>query len=138
VTPVGVALAIAAGTTFRWGVMNVPVNFAVVPTKAGVRVNLLLDGWASHLLNVIAVTPALCAGPPDWPAWNQVSGFLALPPTAQAWLDKAKEQPGSWWPDWDAWLQGHAGKQVPAPKTPGNRQYRPTEPAPGRYVKQKA
>ena len=67
-----------------------------------------------------------------------VGNGVALPPAAQAWLDKAKEEPGSWWPDWDAWLQGHAGKQVPAPKTPGNRQYRPTEPAPGRYVKQKA
>jgi hypothetical protein len=41
VTPVGVALAIAAGTTFRWGVMNVPVNLAVVPTRAGVRVSVL-------------------------------------------------------------------------------------------------
>ena len=43
--------------------------------------DLMLDGWASHLLNLIAVTPALCAGPPDWPAWNKVCGFLALPPT---------------------------------------------------------
>jgi hypothetical protein len=41
VTPAGVALAIAAGTTFRWGVMNVPVNFAVVPSKTGVRVSVL-------------------------------------------------------------------------------------------------
>ena len=41
VTPAGVALAIAAGTTFRWGVMNVPVNVAVVPSKAGVRVSIL-------------------------------------------------------------------------------------------------
>lgn len=40
-TPVGVALALAAGTTFRWGVMNVPVNVAVVPSKAGVRVSVL-------------------------------------------------------------------------------------------------
>ena len=41
ITPAGVALAIAAGTTFRWGVMNVPVNLAVVPSKAGVRVSVL-------------------------------------------------------------------------------------------------
>ncbi|MDO8679970.1 MAG: hypothetical protein Q7R30_15720 [Acidobacteriota bacterium] len=43
--------------------------------------DLLLDGWASHLLNLIAVSPALCAGQPDWPAWNRVCGFLALPST---------------------------------------------------------
>jgi polyhydroxyalkanoate synthase len=62
----------------------------------------------------------------------------ALPPTAQAWFDKAKEHPGSWWTDWDAWLKSQGGKQIAAPKTPGNRQYRSIEPAPGRYVKQKA
>jgi hypothetical protein len=41
VTPVGIALALAAGTTIRWGVMNVPVNVAVVPSKSGVRVSVL-------------------------------------------------------------------------------------------------
>ncbi|MBX3623040.1 MAG: class I poly(R)-hydroxyalkanoic acid synthase [Rhizobacter sp.] len=66
-----------------------------------------------------------------------VSANAALPATHQAWLEKAREVPGSWWPDWDTWLKGHAGKQVPAPKVPGNRQYKPIEPAPGRYVKQK-
>ena len=40
-TPVGAALAIAAGMTFRAGALNVPVNVAVVPSKAGVRVSLL-------------------------------------------------------------------------------------------------
>jgi hypothetical protein len=41
ITPVGVALAIAAGITFRAGVLNVPVNLAVVPSKSGTRVSLL-------------------------------------------------------------------------------------------------
>jgi hypothetical protein len=41
VTPAGAGLALAAGTTFRWGVMNVPVNLAVVPSKSGVRVSVL-------------------------------------------------------------------------------------------------
>jgi hypothetical protein len=40
-TPAGTALALAAGVTFRAGVMNVPVNVAVVPSKAGTRVSLL-------------------------------------------------------------------------------------------------
>ena len=41
VTPAGVALAIAAGVTMRAGVLNVPINFAVVPTKVGTRVTML-------------------------------------------------------------------------------------------------
>ncbi len=62
-------------------VMRGPVNdfrrrVGVPPVK-----DLLLDGWASHLLNLVAVSPALCPEPPDWPAWNRVCGFLALPST---------------------------------------------------------
>jgi len=41
VTPVGVALAFAAGVTLRAGIMNVPMNLAVVPSKAGMRVSFL-------------------------------------------------------------------------------------------------
>lgn len=41
VTPLGVGLAIAAGTTFRAGALNIPVNLAVVPSKSGVRVSVL-------------------------------------------------------------------------------------------------
>ena len=41
ITPVGVALAVAAGVNFRAGHLNVPVNLAVVPSKSGVRVSLL-------------------------------------------------------------------------------------------------
>ena len=41
VTPAGVALALAAGVTLRTGVLNVPMNVAVVPSKAGTRVSFL-------------------------------------------------------------------------------------------------
>ena len=40
-TPAGVALAIAAGMTIRTGSLNIPMNFAVVPSKAGTRVTML-------------------------------------------------------------------------------------------------
>ena len=41
VTPAGVALVVAAGVTMRAGPLNVPMNFAVVPTKAGTRMTVL-------------------------------------------------------------------------------------------------
>jgi polyhydroxyalkanoate synthase subunit PhaC len=82
------------------------------------------------------------AGVINPPAKGKRSHWLGtsatLPARAQEWFDKAKEHPGSWWTDWAAWLKGHAGKQIAAPKTPGNRSYKAIEPAPGRYVKQKA
>ncbi len=54
------------------------------------------------------------------------------------WLEGSTEHPGSWWTDWSDWLKQHAGKEIAAPKTPGNKTHKPIEPAPGRYVKQKA
>lgn len=40
-TPAGVALAVAGGVTFRAGAVNIPLNVAVVPSRAGVRVSML-------------------------------------------------------------------------------------------------
>ena len=57
---------------------------------------------------------------------------------AQAWLDGATEVPGSWWPQWAAFLAQHGGKDVKAKAKPGNARYTAIEPAPGRYVKAKA
>ena len=41
ITPAGVALALAGGVTFRSGALNVPVTFAVVPSRDGMRVSML-------------------------------------------------------------------------------------------------
>jgi polyhydroxyalkanoate synthase len=57
---------------------------------------------------------------------------------AADWLENAEERPGSWWPDWDAWMKRHSSATVPAPTQPGNTRYRFIEKAPGRYVKQKS
>ena len=53
-------------------------------------------------------------------------------------LAAAKEIKGSWWPKWSEWLAEYAGGTRSAPAKPGNAKYLPIEPAPGRYVKQKA
>jgi hypothetical protein len=41
VTPAGTAIVLATGFTFRTGALNIPVNAAVVPSKAGTRFTLL-------------------------------------------------------------------------------------------------
>jgi len=83
------------------------------------------------------------AGVINPPAKKKRSHWIGTPAaaraaSAEAWLAQAEEHPGSWWTDWDAWLAGHAGRQVPAPKNPGSRRYKPIEPAPGRYVRVKS
>ncbi|WPB58238.1 class I poly(R)-hydroxyalkanoic acid synthase [Xylophilus sp. GOD-11R] len=61
-----------------------------------------------------------------------------LPPTLAGWLQGAEERPGSWWDDWTSWLAGHAGRLQAAPKAYGGHGHAAIEPAPGRYVRQKA
>ena len=62
-----------------------------------------------------------------------------VPAKVEDWIAGATEQPGSWWDDWAAWLKGHAGKQIAAPKGYGRApQFKALETAPGSYVRQKA
>jgi polyhydroxyalkanoate synthase subunit PhaC len=56
---------------------------------------------------------------------------------ADTWFAGAKENPGSWWRDWAAWLKPLAGT-ARAGRKPGSAGYPPIEPAPGRYVKERA
>jgi polyhydroxyalkanoate synthase len=53
------------------------------------------------------------------------------------WVAKAKETPGSWWPDWLAWLTSQMPDKVPARK-PGGAKLKPLGDAPGDYVQVKA
>jgi polyhydroxyalkanoate synthase len=50
------------------------------------------------------------------------------------WLAKAKEHPGSWWPDWLVWLTRQSPTEVAA-RTPGDGALKAIEDAPGSYVK---
>ncbi len=77
------------------------------------------------------------AGVINPPAKNRRSYWSSdqLPAEAEDWLSGATETRGSWWTNWDAWLQGFAGGERAAPKKLGNAKFKPIEPAPGRYVK---
>ena len=50
------------------------------------------------------------------------------------WLAHAQEHPGSWWPDWLAWLTTQAPRKVPA-RVPGDGKLTPICDAPGDYVR---
>lgn len=62
----------------------------------------------------------------------------SLPQDHTIWLRDAKEMQDSWWCEWIDWLLPHAGDRSPAKAVLGNKDYPPIEPAPGRYVLQKA
>jgi polyhydroxyalkanoate synthase len=64
--------------------------------------------------------------------------FGDLPADPEQGLAAAPEIKGSWWPRWMKWLDEHGGGKRKAPAKAGNTKFKPIEPAPGRYVRQKA
>jgi len=110
----------------------VPINGAYASTQVLPGEKRFVMGASGHIAGVI-----------NPPAKNKRSHWTRedgeLPDTLEAWLEGAQEHKGSWWTDWSNWLQAHAGKQIAAPKTYGKgAKFKAIEPAPGRYVKQKA
>jgi polyhydroxyalkanoate synthase len=57
---------------------------------------------------------------------------------AEEWLAGAVETKGSWWTNWNAWMESFSGGERAAPKKLGNAKFKALEPAPGRYVKVRA
>ena len=72
--------------------------------------------------------------PPDKHKYQYWTGPRPRSANLQGWLGKAKEHPGSWWPDWLSWLKQQDPTQVPA-RVPGGGKLKPIEDAPGSYVK---
>ena len=56
------------------------------------------------------------------------------PESAEDWLADSKENPGSWWTDWDKWLKPKSGKKIAA-RVPGKGGLKVIEDAPGAFCK---
>ena len=54
--------------------------------------------------------------------------------SAEAWLEQAPKQSGSWWPHWLEWIKTRSGKMTSAPAVLGSDKHPPLDEAPGRYV----
>jgi len=108
----------------------------IVPWKAAYASTRIMSGKKRFVLGA----SGHIAGVINPPAKKKRNYWTndALPADADAWLAGATEVPGSWWPNWSAWLKPSSGPLVAAAKTPGSRKYPAIEAAPGRYVLQKA
>ena len=127
-----------AGETLDLAKVKVPVyNLAtredhIAPAKSvfvgsgffGGPVRYVLSG-SGHIAGVV--------NPPARAKYQYWTGGPAVGSLEQ-WQAGAEEHPGSWWPDWLAWLRALDATEVKARK-PGNRKYKPIEDAPGSYVK---
>ena len=76
--------------------------------------------------------------PPSKPKYQYWTGGKPTGSNVDEWLKKATEHPGSWWPDWLQWLRSHDAKKMIAARKIGGDKLKPTEDAPGSYVKVKS
>jgi len=105
----------------------------IVPWRTGYRTTQLLGGDMRFVLGASGHIAGI-VNPPSKNKRSYWSGGK-LPGDADAWLAEAAEKPGSWWPDWGAWLESFGGGRVKARTRLGNAKFKPIESAPGRYVK---
>ncbi len=71
--------------------------------------------------------------PPDQKKYQYWTGAIPKGGTFAAWIAKAKEHPGSWWPDWLDWIKTHDARKMKARKAGGGK-LKAIEDAPGSYV----
>jgi polyhydroxyalkanoate synthase len=111
----------------------VPIGGAYASTQVLPGPKRFVMGASGHIAGVINPPAAKKRS-----HWVREDG--KFPAGVDDWVAGAKELPGSWWPDWAAWLKNHSGKQVAAPRGYGkpDSRYKASEPAPGRYVLAKA
>jgi polyhydroxyalkanoate synthase len=110
----------------------------IVPWKGAYRSTEILKGKRRFVLGASGHIAGVINPPLKKKRSHWIGKTAALPDSADAWLAGAVEHPGSWWTDWSTWLAPFGGKQVAAAKKPGSARWTAIEPAPGRYVKEKA
>jgi polyhydroxyalkanoate synthase subunit PhaC len=128
---------VLAGRTISLSDITIPVyNLAsredhIAPAKSvflgckyfGGDVDYVMAG-SGHIAGV--VNPPQLKKYQYWTGGRPVGDF-------EQWVENAKENPGSWWPHWHAWIEARDGRRVAA-RTPGEKS-RILEDAPGSYVR---
>jgi len=94
----------------------------------GGPVRFVLSG-SGHMAGVV--------NPPARNKYQYWTGGAPKGDNLDRWLADATEHPGSWWPDWFAWLKDLDPTQVDA-REPGCGKFPAIEDAPGTYVKVKS
>src|SRR5439155_22787013 len=82
-----------------------PAKSAFLGSKFfGGPVKFVLAG-SGHIAGVV--------NPPSKAKYQYWTGGKAGTGSLEAWLKKAKEHPGSWWPNWIESIKSHGDEQVP-------------------------
>jgi polyhydroxyalkanoate synthase len=103
----------------------------IAPALSVFRGSKLFGGPVRHVM----AGSGHIAGVVNPPARKKYQYWSGAPAeTLEAWIEQATETPGSWWPDWSAWLAERSGEKIPA-RDPASGPLKPIEDAPGSFVK---
>lgn len=106
-----------------------PAQSVLVGSKLfGGPVRFVLAG-SGHIAGVVNPTSRS-----KYQHWILEDGDPKSIPTVDAFVARAKEYAGSWWPDYAKWLGSLSGDKI-APREPGGNGFQPIEDAPGSYVR---
>ena len=112
------------------------LNDHIVPWESAYKGARLFGGKRRFVLSSSGHIQALVNPPPREGAETRASYRVTddVPDNAEDFLARAPRLAGSWWSDWDAWLEQRSGGLRPAPSALGNADYKPQAKAPGTYV----
>ncbi|HZZ95321.1 MAG TPA: class I poly(R)-hydroxyalkanoic acid synthase [Usitatibacter sp.] len=115
----------------------------IVPWKGGYLSALCLGGDTEFVLGASGhiagtINSAARNRRSYWIGSNGRTPGAPMGPDPDQWLERATEHAGSWWTLWSKWIAKHGGKKIAARKRLGDAAHKPIEPAPGRYVKERA
>jgi poly(3-hydroxyalkanoate) synthetase len=105
----------------------------IVPWENAYRATHLLGGSSRFVLSTSGHIQAM-VNPPAPDSRSSYRVAEQHPEDPKAFLENAAKVPGSWWPDYAAWLAARSGDLKPAPKRLGGRGHRTLGEAPGSYV----
>ncbi len=83
-------------------------------------------GGSGHIAGVV--------NPPSANKYQYWTSEGTLPASAEEWLAQAQRRDGSWWPEWNRWIEQFGAGKVPA-RVPGTGKLSVIEDAPGAYAK---
>jgi polyhydroxyalkanoate synthase subunit PhaC len=106
----------------------------ICPWQSCYRTTQLLGGSVKFVLSTSGHIAAM-VNPPGSPKSRFRTTQPGVNPAApEDFLAAAAEVPGSWWPDYSAWLGARSGPRVPAPVRLGSADFPVLCAAPGTYV----
>jgi polyhydroxyalkanoate synthase subunit PhaC len=105
----------------------------IIPWENAYRSAQLLGGASRFVLSTSGHIQAL-VNPPVQDSRSSYRVTEDPPADAEAWARSAPTVPGSWWPDYDAWLAERSGALKAAPRRLGRGRFKALAEAPGTYV----